>query len=160
MKKFLVFVFCLSIITGCNRSSTKCEKEIYLVPTDFRGHLIVYFDQPDGQIIQYEDSARIYQIPGSGFLKSQFPKNGGCMTGNRIQFFYEDSLGMRTPLDYFLNMDQDSIPKDRDYVLFTLLSNKESKPDFVIHLVGKVYEFNDLTQSVRTLNPVKILESL
>lgn len=160
MKQFLLFIFGLSILAGCHNPRPKCEKEIYLLPTDFRGQLIVYFDQPDGQEILYEDSTRVYRIPPSGYLKSQFQKNGGCMTDNRIQFFYEDSLGSRIPLDYFLNIDPDSIPTDRDYVMFTFLSNKDSKPDFVIHLVGHVSEFNELTQSIHTLDPVKILESL
>lgn len=159
MRQLFIFFIFLLIIAGCNNSTT-CEKEIYLIPPAFTGELIVYFDQPNGQEIQYEDNARIYSIPASGYLKTQFPKNGGCMNNDRIQFFYKDSLGDREPLDYFLNIDMDSIPKDRDYVLFTFLSSEEQQPDFVIHLVGSVYEFNELTQSVHLLEPLKILESL
>lgn len=159
MTRFFVFVFLLSILLSCE-NSTQCEKEIYLIPEGFKGELIVYFDQPDGQEIEYEDSARIYHIPPSGYLKTQFLKNGGCMSDNRIHFYYEDSLGNRESLDYFLNINMDSIPKDRDYVLFTFMSNKEKKPDFVIHLVGHVSEFNELTQSIHLLDPIKILESL
>lgn len=155
---FLLFILFLAF-TRCTES-TQCEKEIYLLPEGFGGELIVYFDQPDGQEIQYEDDARVYRIPNSGYLKTRFPKNGGCMNNNRIQFFYEGSLGGREPLDYFLNIDMDSIPTDRDYVLFTFLSNKESNPDFVIHLVGHVAEFEQLTQGIHSLDPLKILESL
>ncbi len=159
MKHIVVVFLFLFVISGCKKSN-KCEKEIYLLPDGFRGKLIVFFNQPDGQDIQYEDSARVYYIPQSGFLKSQFPKNGGCMNDGRINFFYLDSLGNRKPMDYFLNLPKDSLPRDRDYILFTLLSNKESKPDFVIHFVGHLSEFNELTGSVRYLDPVKILESL
>jgi len=159
MKQLFVFFVILLLITGCKKSN-QCEKEIYLLPEGFRGEMIVYFDQPDGQEIEYEDSVRVYHIPPSGHLKTQFPKNGGCMNNDRIHFFYVDSLGVRDPLDYFLNLDKDSIPNDRDYVLFTFLSNKGKKPEFVIHLVGHVTEFNNLTQSVHSLNPVGILESL
>ena len=118
MKQLLVFVFFVFVIAGCNESN-KCEKEIYLIPPAFRGELIVFFDQPDGQEIQYEGDTRVYNIPPSGYLKSQFPKNGGCMNDDRIHFYYEDSIGVREPLDYFLNLNKDSIPTDRDYVLFT-----------------------------------------
>jgi len=159
MKQLFVFLISILVIAGCNKSN-KCEKEIYLLPEGFRGKLIVYFDQPDGQEILYEDSIRIYHIPPSGFLKTQFPKNGGCMSDDRINFFYEDSDGNRNLLDYFLNIDKDSIPTDRDYVLFTFLSNKDEKPEFVIHLVGHVSEFNELTQSIHSLDPIKILNSL
>ena len=53
MKQLLVFVFFVFVIAGCNESK-KCEKEIYLIPPAFRGELIVFFDQPDGDEIQYE----------------------------------------------------------------------------------------------------------
>ena len=159
MKHLFVFIFILFIIAGCKKS-TPCEKEIYLLPEYFWGTMIVYFDQPDGLEIEYEDDARVYHIPPSGYLKTKFLKNGGCMNNDRLQFFYVDSLGVREPLDYFLNLDKDSIPKDRDFVLFTFLSNKDDKPEFVVHLVGGVFEFNELTQSVHTLEPVQILESL
>lgn len=160
MKHLLTIFILTALFSACNQPSQKCEKEIYLLPPGFRGDLIVFFNQSDGQQIEYEDSARVYRIPEMGYLKSQFPKNGGCMTNERIKFFYEDSSGNRTPLDYFLNLPKDSIPKDRDYVLFTFLSNEDTTPDFVIHLVGSVYEFKDLTNSVRNLDPVRILENL
>lgn len=159
MKQLIVFISLFSIIAGCNKS-TPCEKEIYLIPPAFRGELVVFFDQPDGEEIQYEGESRLYNIPPSGYLKTRFPRNGGCMNNDRLNFFYTDSLGVREPLDYFLDLDKDSIPTDRDYVLFTLLSNKKSKPDFVIHLVGHVAEFKQLTQSAHSLEPVKILKSL
>lgn len=159
MKYILGFAIGLILFTGC-KESVDCEREIYLVPEGFRGKMIVFFDQQDGQEKQFEDDARLYRIPYSGYLKSQFPKNGGCMGDGRIQFFYENSNGDRIALDYFLNMDHDSIPIEKDYVLFTFLSDKSAKPDFVIHCIGEVKEFNELTQSVRYLKPVEILDSL
>lgn len=159
MKHLFVFIFLMAVISGCQKS-TPCEKEIYLLPDGFRGKMIVFYNQPDGDEMQYENGARIYNVPSSGYLKTQFPRNGGCMNDDRLNFFYLDSLGTRKPLDYFLNLPKDSLPTDRDYVLFTFLSNPESKPDFVVHLIGSLYEFNELTQSMHLLEPVKILDSL
>lgn len=159
MNRILLIIFSVVVFSSCNKT-TDCEKEIYLLPPGFRGELIVYFDQDDGQPEIYEDSARVYRIPRSGYLKTRFQKNGGCMTDNRIRFFYEDSSGNREELDYFLNLNKDSIPTNRDYVLFTLLSDKDSKPDFVIHLIGTVQEFKELTNGVRNLDPIGILDSM
>ncbi len=92
MKQLIVFLFVLTVVAGCKKSQP-CEKEIYLLPDGFKGKMIVFFDQPDGKEIQYEDGVRLYPIPTSGFLKSQFPRNGGCMNDDRINFFYVDSLG-------------------------------------------------------------------
>jgi len=156
---FFIILLVPLFVMSC-RENRRCEKEIYLIPKNFKGKIIVFFDQKGGMPIQYEDSARIYKIPNSGFLRSQFPANGGCMSDNRIKFFYSDSLGNRTPCEYFLDIDIKKIPTERDYVLFTFLSEKDKKPSFVIHLVGNVSEFQELTKSVRYLEPERILKSL
>jgi hypothetical protein len=159
MKPFLTIIICFIFLTSCNESP-QCEEEIYLVPEGFRGKIMVFFDQPDGQAQVYEHTARIYRIPASGFIKSQFPKNGGCMNDGRIQFFYEDSQGKRQPLEYYLNIGMKNMQKEKDYVLFTFLNEKGKKPDFVIHFVGDISEFNDLTESARNLNPEMILDTI
>jgi len=158
-KQFYALAFIILLFSGCSHKQP-CEEEIYLIPEGFRGKIIVFFDQEDGQEVQYENTARLYQIPSSGFLKSQFPKNGGCMGEGRIRFFYVDSLETRQTLDYFLDIDKENLPTDKDYVLFSFLSDKSSKPDFVIHFVGHLSEFNDLMDSARDLNPQQILDSL
>jgi len=159
IQRILTTVLFLAIIAGCSRS-TPCEKEIYLMPEGFRGQMIVYFDQPDGQAIQYEDEARLYLLPPTGLLKTQFPRNGGCMGDNRIQFYYEDEMGDREKIDFWMDVPLDSIPANTDYVLMTFLSEKGTKPDFTIHLIGTKQEFKSLTKSIRDIDPVKILEAL
>jgi len=159
MRRGIFFILLLFLIfPGC-RQSTKCEKEIFLLPKDFHGRLIVFFDQKDGQEKAFEGDARLYKVPQGGLMKSRFPKNGGCMSDNRIRFFYVDSLGQRAPLLYFLDMEGKKIPADSAYVVFSLLSNKGKNP-FVIHLVGSAMEFKQLTNDVKKLQPEKILKSL
>jgi hypothetical protein len=159
MKTLSISLFCILLFAGCNRS-TPCEKEIYLLPKGFQGVIIVFFDQPDGQSIQYEDSARVYRIPSSGIIKTKFPKNGGCMGDNRIHFFNTDSLGNRVPLDYFMNVDRKSIPADTTFVLLSFLSEKNTKPEFIIHLVGRANQFRELSNTIKKVDMGKLLESL
>lgn len=152
-------ICCLAIIAGCSRTK-QCEKEIYLLPEGIRGEFVVYFGNENGQPIEYEDSTRIYRIPSSGYLLSQFPKNGGCMSDERVHFYYVDSLGNRTLIEYYLNLDKDSIPQDQDIVLFTFLSEKGTKPEFVINLIGKPKEYKEVLLKFKTFNPVRILDSI
>lgn len=159
MRLLLKTILCLSVVYGCTRS-TPCEKEIFLLPEGLRGQIIVFFDQADGQEMTYDGDSRVYRIPPSGILKSQFKKNGGCMGDGRNLFFYEDSIAGRMPVDYFLDIDSDSIPAGDDYVLMSFLSDETKKPDFVIHLLGSSAEFKELTASVRDLNPDELLKSL
>jgi hypothetical protein len=158
MKNILACILAVIMLAGCGKPN-ECEREIYFLPEAFKGNVIVFFDQEDGAPVEYKDDARVYHIPESGYLKSQFPKNGGCMNDDRIRFFYTDGDQMGAELDYFLNIDMDSIPTDHDYVLFTFLSS-ENEPHFVIHLIGNVSEFHDLTEGIRYLEPIKILDSL
>lgn len=130
------------------------------MPEGLHGQMIIFFNQSDGQPIQYEDDARVYKVPASGLLKTQFPRNGGCIGDNRIQFFYEDSIGRRQQVAFFMDIDRDSIPADRDHVLMTFLSETGTKPEFVIHLIGSVDEYQELTRSVTKINTEEILESL
>lgn len=159
MKKLLKFILLLSVVTGCSRS-TPCEKEIYLLPENFAGLVMVFFDQSDGQPVEYEKDARVYHIPSSGLVKTQFKKNGGCMNNNRINFFYEDSAGTRKPLIYFMNTDRKNRPKNIDYVMMTFFSDKEKKPDFLIHLIGRSSEFKKLSEQVINIDPEIILKSI
>jgi hypothetical protein len=157
--RFCFFLSFLALLAGCT-DNQKCEKEIYLLPDGFRGHVILFFDQKDGAKISYEGDSRLYVIPRSGFLKSQFKKNGGCMSDGRVRFYTVDSVGNRTPMTYFLGLKPSEIPRDKDYVIFSLLSDKRGKPDFVIHIVGRATEFRESMERIRYLDPVTILESL
>ena len=153
----ILLLFALLITSGC-RDEVKCEKEVYLLPKDFHGRFVVFFNQADGAEKCYEGDARLYTIPSSGILKSQFQKNGGCMNNQRLAFFYVDSLGKRESLHYFLDMEGVQIPADENYIVFTLLSDKMKKTEFVMHLVGNASEFQSLVSGVRSIDPEKLLQ--
>jgi hypothetical protein len=159
MRLLFVFFASLFLVSGC-KEKVECEKEVYLLPSGFRGKIMVFFNQEKGREKTFEGDSRVYMIPPSGYLLSQFPENGGCMNDNRIRFFYLDSLGHRTPLVYFMDSEGKNISQDENYVVFSLLSKKGSKNAFVIHLVGTAGEYENLTDGVRFLQPQKILDSL
>ncbi len=63
----------LLLQSACERA----EQEIILVPENFRGRIIVLFDQREGKPKRYMDGKRIYDIPPNGILKTQFSRNDG-----------------------------------------------------------------------------------
>jgi hypothetical protein len=159
MRVRILVILSALFLTACG-TKKECEREVYLLPPGFHGRIIVFFNQMDGAAQEFDSGARVYRIPESGYLKSRFAKNGGCMNNHRIRFFYADSTGQRTPLIYFLDFEGEKVGPDENYVVFSLLSGKTSKTDFVIHLVGTAREFNDLTSGIRGLSPESILDSL
>lgn len=46
--------------------------EIYLIPLNYKGHVIVVFNQKDGEEERFEGKKRIYNIPFTGVLFTKF----------------------------------------------------------------------------------------
>ena len=82
------------------------------------------------------------------------------MTDHRIRFFYPDSLTGRKELLYFMDIEKDEIPLDENYVMLSFLPDKKDSTAFVIHLVGEIKEFVELTNAVKQIKPHEILKSL
>jgi hypothetical protein len=149
------------VLFSCsNKPKTICEKEIYLLPKDFKGIILVFFNQDDGLPCEYEEDARLYRVPSTGLFKSRFKPNGGCMADHRIRFFYPDSLTGRKELLYFMDIEKDEIPLDKNYVMLSFLPDKKDSIAFVIHLVGEIKEFVELTNAVKQIKPYEILKTL
>lgn len=90
---FTLIVLC-SLFMSCNKS----EPEIHLLENGFRGRVIIFFDQPNGEPKKYEDGARIYEVPENGILRTQFSFNDGFSKHSELEFFYIDDEGIRTPI--------------------------------------------------------------
>jgi len=82
MKTTSIFIVLLMFF-GCNTS----EQEIIIAPRDYKGYILVIFNQENGQPIKYEGKKRVYEIPQNGILKTQFSINSGL--GEPPIFYYE-----------------------------------------------------------------------
>ena len=60
--------------------------ERYLIPDDFRGVIYVVFDQENGMDKEYEGFRRVYRIPESGVLFTQFSENDGAYLSQDFYF--------------------------------------------------------------------------
>ncbi|AKP52899.1 DUF6843 domain-containing protein [Cyclobacterium amurskyense] len=70
--------------------------ERYLLPEDFRGVVYVVFDQENGKEKEYEGIHRVYRIPESGILFTQFSQNEEVYSFQ--EFFFVNSNGKRKEL--------------------------------------------------------------
>jgi hypothetical protein len=69
--------------------------ERYLIPEDYRGSVMVIFNQKNGQKKEYEGRRRLYKIPSTGVLFTQFEDEQGWID----QDYYLVSInGQRTKL--------------------------------------------------------------
>ncbi|UYZ64940.1 DUF6843 domain-containing protein [Hymenobacter weizhouensis] len=72
--RHMFLFFLCSLSCACAK---KTENTLYLLPDNFQGNAVIMFDQPDGSGPEYMNNFRVYRIPPSGVLKTQFKSNNG-----------------------------------------------------------------------------------
>lgn len=88
----VVLIFSFSFLTSY---ITRPDKEAFLIPKAFRGKVHVHFNEPFGMITEKENGRRLYKIPNSGILLSQFKDEQGLIDQ---QYYLVDEEGNRTLL--------------------------------------------------------------
>lgn len=86
MRNLLVAIG-LSVVFNFLGCKQKGEQEIYLLPKGYTGHVLIILNQKDGAPKKYEGKARVYEIPETGVLKTQFSNNEGWT--EFPQFYYD-----------------------------------------------------------------------
>lgn len=65
------------VFVGYSFYNSFTTPERYLIPESYRGSVLVIFNQKDGQKKEYEGRRRIYKIPPTGVLFTQFKDEQG-----------------------------------------------------------------------------------
>jgi len=81
---------------------SKGPSETFLIPSGYRGEIVVFFDEPCGKQVVSENGRRIYEIDKDGILITQFVKRRGLLDQ---EFFYVEENGIRNQLPYFLTQN-------------------------------------------------------
>ena len=83
MRTLLIFVILSFMLSGCDSG----KQEIIIAPKDFKGYVLIIFNQKDGKPTQYEGKKRVYEIPQNGILRTQFTGNYGSV--GFAEYYYE-----------------------------------------------------------------------
>ncbi len=73
------------------------QGNICLIPEGFSGPVFIIFGQADGVKPEVENGKRVYRIPKNGILKTKAEADYRLSQG---EFYYIDSKGRRTKLEY------------------------------------------------------------
>jgi hypothetical protein len=79
---------------------SRAEDEIHLLPEGYEGAVVIVFNRADGQPKEYEHKKRVYRIPSSGILKTQFVEKPGTSKWRNAEYFYVKKDGSRAPIAY------------------------------------------------------------
>ena len=71
------------------------EDEVFVMPEKYEGPVFIIHGRTDGEAKMFEGDKRLYRIPRSGILKTQFTLN---YSPHWIEYYYEDSVGNRTTI--------------------------------------------------------------
>ena len=69
--------FLLTIVFILQCSCQNRESEIFILPENYNGYVLVIFNQKDGEEPKYFEGKRLYIIPDNGILKTQFEAEYG-----------------------------------------------------------------------------------
>lgn len=114
------------------------EDEVYILPNDFTGAVIVLYGQKDGDPKKYDDKGnRIYHIPENGTLKTQFDFQEDW---RQVKYIYKNGKTLR----YLLPPDDvwnDTIANTKRKNDSVYVFGSTTRGDF---LVGKVTQIDSL----------------
>jgi hypothetical protein len=115
---FLTFSICS--IYSCNDERAP---ETFLVDKDFRGCFYIIYNQKGGQKEKFEGESRVYEIPKSGVLFTEFEPDWRGMTYHngrtRQRFYFVDEKGIRKEIPAGEKFDFERIaPKDSIMVTY------------------------------------------
>ena len=112
----------------------KPSDDIFLIPNDFRGQVIIEYGVENGAEKEYEGKWRIYRVPENGHLNTKFTIKGSSIRSSDSTF-YVDKNNKRTRLKHYC---EDC--KDKDTVNVQVISgslganNNHHFLDFVIDI--------------------------
>lgn len=71
------------------------SKNIFLIPENFEGRVLIVHNCDDGESREYERFKRVYRIPASGILKTQFGFAGSSFDHLNSEYYFVDEWGNR-----------------------------------------------------------------
>jgi hypothetical protein len=101
----------------------KAEPEMFLIPQNLRGEIVVIFDENCGQHLDYENGRRIYRFPDSGVLITKSKKTMGVIDR---KFYLVDENGNRIKLPEFHWNNFEEEQKDWHWLFSSTKLSKDS----------------------------------
>ncbi len=85
------------------------EAETFLIPSEYRGEFVVFYDEPCGTPAEFSEGRRLYRFSSDGVLITQHSENDGYF--NR-RFFMTDGEGVLHEIPKFGRQDYETEKKE------------------------------------------------
>lgn len=160
-KTFWIIMALIFSIVSCEKKYG--DKEIYIIPEGFTGKIYVLYEKANGKPKAYKKEYRLYEVPKTGIIQTQFAQNLGPFISdslqNWFQFYSIDSITgkeKRIPNYYYNDKISESLDSNSIYVFFHLeaggpmeINNQGLKIFFIDSLKNKEhYKFRPIPDSI------------
>jgi hypothetical protein len=81
--------------------SNETSEDIFIIPENFKGTMVVIYDQENGAKKEFEKGKRVYRIPKDGVLKTQFKIKGKGLSYG--EYFFETKEKKRIKIKRYLD---------------------------------------------------------
>lgn len=157
----LLLIVLIAIIWEFVYLKTTTKEEVFILPHNFKGIVLIAYDQKDGLEDVKEDGKLIYKIPQNGVLKL---KRKEATTLSKSWYYFEDEQGKRTVLEYcFAPCDEMKNNPDIFFAYGTSNGGAESegqKLEMTTFLVGTFHDRDSLNRADEKFNPIELLKNL
>lgn len=143
--KYRTIAFSLGILfsIACRRNNS-AEDERYILPREFTGAVLIIFNQKDGEEKEYDGKTRIYRVPKSGVLKTQFQQGVGyrkvTYVSHDIELYYlkpNDGLTLSQGINDSLFVFSGRTAQDRHWFSVGRIKEMDSLAIIGLELVNK-----------------------
>ncbi len=155
MRKMILSLIISFMLFSCDIG----EQEIIVVPKDYKGYVLIIFNQKDGNPTKYEGKKRVYEIPQNGILKTQFTGNYGSVG---FADYYYENISLGNKLSSFVEIEKMPIDKIVGFrgATGTVKKSAESEEriEFVEFYIGTKSQIEQAQQELEKLDIVKLAQ--
>jgi YD repeat-containing protein len=94
----------ISLLVGCRSA----DNEVIVVPENYEGYVVIVYGQEHGTAEQYEGTSRLYNVPSTGILLTQFSNNPGWAELPKV---YRGSITRENEIPFIASFEK--IPEDK-----------------------------------------------
>lgn len=140
------------------KSTTK--EEVFILPQNFKGIVVIAYDQKDGLDDTIEDGKFIYRIPQNGVMKL---KRKEVTTLSKSWYYFEDEQGKRTILDFcFPPCEEMKNNPDKFFAYGKSnggFENAGEQLEMTTFFVGTSHDTDSLNRADEKLNPLELIKN-
>ncbi len=156
----LLFIVLVAVVWQLVYFKTTIKEEVYILPQNFKGIVLIAYNQNNGLEDIIEDGKLIYKIPQSGVLKL---KRKEATTLSKSWYYFEDEQGKRTTLYHCFAPCQD-MRNNPDKIFAYGKSNggfesEGGQAEMTTFLVGTYHDTDSLNRADEKLNPIELLKN-